>query len=229
MLRQRFQLRFSKKGDLRFVSHLDLMRTFERALRRAKLPLRMTDGFNPHPRLSFPLSLGVGVEGSDEVMEFELSAWVPAPQVQKRLEPNLPPGLELKSLKLRSPGRAARVVEITYGVCPYAPEDLPVAIDAGVLQELLNREKIVVTRRRKGRLKEVDIRPFVIGLRLEGKAVIMHFRVGPQGTARAEEILEALGIPPDRCQVLFHIERTQVLLSSPHKRRPVTPGRSEEF
>jgi len=204
------------------------MRAFERALRRAGLPLLMTEGYNPRPRLSFPLSLGVGTEGSDEVMEFELADWVPASDVRTRLAAQLPPDLELKSLELTRPGRRVRVVETRHVVRPYASQQADCRIDSKALRDLLDRAEILVTRRRKGRLKEVNIRPFVMDLRLEGNAILMTFRVGPEGTARPEEILAALGVPPGQCHVLYHIERTQVLLASPHRRETGSRARSKE-
>ena len=73
MLVQRIRTRFRKTGELKAISHLDLMRTFERALRRTGLPLRMSEGFNPRPRLSFPAALPVGIEGLNEIMEFDLT------------------------------------------------------------------------------------------------------------------------------------------------------------
>ena len=224
MLRERIRVRFAKKGDLRFISHLDLMRAFERALRRAMLPLKMTDGFNPHPRLSFPLALGVGSEGSDEVMEFQLADWVPVAEIGTRLSAVLPSGLELRSAELAAPGKPARACETTYIARPRDAHDPCARVEETQLRELLGRKQILVFRRRKGRTKDVDIRPFVLDLRREGCAAVMRFRVTPAGTTRPEEILGALGHSPEQCHALFHIERTQVVLASPSDKHPNAAG-----
>ena len=71
--RCKFRVRFRKAGDLRLVSHHDLMHVFERMFRRADLPLRATQGFNPRPRMWFALSLALGVAGLNEVLEFEIA------------------------------------------------------------------------------------------------------------------------------------------------------------
>ena len=81
----RVRLRFRKGGDLRLVSHHDLMRCFERMLRRADLPVHATEGFNPRPRMVFALSLALGIVGCEEVVELELDAEVPPEEVRDRL------------------------------------------------------------------------------------------------------------------------------------------------
>src|SRR5204862_153823 len=92
-----FRVRFSKTGKLRFLSHHDLMRLFERALRRTGMPLRMTEGYNPHPVLSFPTALGLGIESLDEVLEFELTSWTAPRQIEKLLGEQLPEGIRVAS------------------------------------------------------------------------------------------------------------------------------------
>src|SRR5436190_1336212 len=77
----RVRLRFRKGGDLRLLSHHDLLRCFERLLRRSKLPFHHTQGFHPHPRLVFALSLPLGVVGCDEVADLELDEVLPVEEV----------------------------------------------------------------------------------------------------------------------------------------------------
>ena len=96
------------------------MRAFERALRRTELPLRMSEGFHPKPRISFPAPLAVGIEGTDEVMEFDLAQWVQPERIRLALQAQLPEGLDLVSLALGAPGKAARATEVTYRIRPCA-------------------------------------------------------------------------------------------------------------
>ena len=81
-LRDKVRIRFRKDRDLRLLSHHDLLRTFERMLRRAGLPVRRTQGFHPHPRLVFALSLPLGVVGCAEVVEIELDEVLPVEQIR---------------------------------------------------------------------------------------------------------------------------------------------------
>ena len=116
MVRLRVRIRFSKQDDLRWIGHRDLMRCFERIFRRAELPLGRSEGFHPKPRMTFPLPLAVGIAGADEVMEFELAETLTAEEIQSRLAPQLPGGLDAafgrsapsRRQKSRSPQRLLR-------------------------------------------------------------------------------------------------------------------------
>ncbi|MCA9101635.1 MAG: TIGR03936 family radical SAM-associated protein [Planctomycetales bacterium] len=103
--RLRFRLRYEKCGDLRWIGHQDLVRCVERWFRRAALPLRMSQGFHPKPKMNFLIPLAVGIAGRDEVMEFELAAEATADEVRAALERTAPRGLRIK--------RLARVTEGT--------------------------------------------------------------------------------------------------------------------
>ena len=144
MIRQRIRIRFSKCGAVRFISHLDLMRAFERALRRAGLPLRMTEGFNPRPKMSFPLPLSVGIEGLDEVMEFELADWRPPAAIEESLRGQFPKGVALKSLALIAPASKARVAEIIYEVTPICEDREGNRVSDETIQALLGRRELIV-------------------------------------------------------------------------------------
>jgi radical SAM-linked protein len=120
------RIRFRKAGDLRLVSHHDLMRCFERMLRRADLPYHSTEGFHPKPRLVFALSLGLGIVGSDEVVEIELDRELSALEIHDRLARQAPPGLEVLSIRAILPRSTAQVRRVTYRValppdCPRGP------------------------------------------------------------------------------------------------------------
>ena len=93
------RFRFRKDGALRLLSHHDLMRCFERMLRRAALPVRQSQGFHPKPRLIFALSLPLGVIGCEEVAELELDEILPPEEVRERLVRQAPPGMEILSLR----------------------------------------------------------------------------------------------------------------------------------
>lgn len=117
----RWRLRFRKLGIMRLLGHHDLARTWERAFRRARLPLRMSQGFHPKPRLSFPAALALGVAGLDEVLEAELDSALPPHEIWQRLAAELPPGLELTAIeRLPLRGRPARMLRAHY-IFPLPP------------------------------------------------------------------------------------------------------------
>jgi radical SAM-linked protein len=186
-----YRLRFAKEGPSRFLSHHDLLRSLERALRRSSLPLRMSAGFNPHPRLSLPTALGIGIESRAEVAEIELDQWVSPREVQRRLAPQLPAGVSLAGVELTSRRDRARIASVTYEIA--VPADRLPAADA--LADLLARPEIPMERRTDKWCKVVDIRRYLVDLRVAEGRLRARIRVTDTGTARPEEVLAALGLP----------------------------------
>jgi len=209
VFRQRLRVRFRKQGLLRFISHRDLMRLFERALRRSALPLAMTQGYNPHPRISFPLALGTGMVGDDEVMEFELCEWLPPAGVGEALAAQLPAEVGLRELRAVNPGGGASVTSIYYRVRFLQPP--PISEDQ--VAALLVRKTIPVRRKRKGEEKTVDIRAFLTRLRLDGDVLLMECAVQQGRTTRPEEVLEALGLDVAAWLARVEITRTETVLA----------------
>jgi radical SAM-linked protein len=214
MFLQRIRVRFAKLGDLSAISHLDLMRAFERALRRAGLPLRMSEGFNPHPRISFPAALGVGIEGTDEVMEFDLSDWVPKNDVERRLREQLPQGLELKQMELGDPHKIAQAREALFAIQPSAEIAADPRWAAAAVESLMARAEIPVERKRKGKMKTVNLRPLILSIQHEGETLIARVRAGNEGSVHPEELLVALGFDMTAERGEFRIIRTRVLLEN---------------
>jgi radical SAM-linked protein len=190
MVCDKVRIRFRKGGDLRLISHHDLLRCFERMLRRAALPFHSTEGFNPKPRLVFALSLPLGVTGCEEVVELELDVEVPPQEVHERLARQAPPGLEVLRVQRVPPRTTAQVRQVTYRVAvpPGPQEDL-----SDRIASLLARPECWVERPR-ARRPRMDIRPFLLNLCLSPAALEMTFRVTPNGTARPDEVLDLLGL-----------------------------------
>ena len=112
---QRWRFRFRKEGDLRWISHRDLVRTWERLCRRAELALRMSEGFHPKPKMSFPSALALGIEGLDEVMELELVTPMDPEELRQRLNALAPAGLIITQAEALGPAaRKARVWAMRY-------------------------------------------------------------------------------------------------------------------
>lgn len=184
----KFRLRFCKAGSLRLVSHHDLMRVFERMLRRAQLPFRSTSGFHPHPRIVFALSLPLGVEGLDEIVEIEMTQPMPADEILQRLNRQAPDGLRFTSIERIPPNVTAQVGRATYAI------DLPSGRETALLDRcraLLAQSECRVQRGHP-QPRSVDIRPYLIDLRIADGRLVMDFLVTPNGTARADEVLGVL-------------------------------------
>jgi len=209
----RVRIRFAKTGRLRFISHLDVMRLFERALRRAGLPLAMTQGFNPRPRLSFPLALPVGVESKEEVFEVALRHYVNPEQVGDLLGRRMPPGVHIVRTDPVAAGARKPVVEyVSYELtlCEEDPESTKIA------EDILTRSEIRVTRDRKGRLRSVDLRPFIRSVRATEAGLRFDLSVSPDGMTEPYEVLEAIGAGLDRRR--RRLVRTRVALATREQR-----------
>jgi radical SAM-linked protein len=89
---------FAKKGPMKYISHLDLMRLFMRALRRANLPIKMTEGFSPHPKISLKRALKLGVESDNEEATVILKELIKPEEFKERIQEQLPEGIEIKSV-----------------------------------------------------------------------------------------------------------------------------------
>lgn len=150
---------FSREGSIVYIGHLDLMRTFERSLRRAGLPILHTQGYNPRPSLVFALPLGVGIATVDDYIDIFLAEPVESPELITRLNAKLPDGLyiiDAWSVPDGGPSLMSIVTAASYRLT--AP-----GILAG-LQKLLLRDDISVMKRSKGTMKLTDIRPFILSV-----------------------------------------------------------------
>src|SRR5438105_1209687 len=188
MVRAKVRIRFRKNGDLRLISHHDLMRCFERMLRRAALPFHSTEGFNPKPRMAFALSLALGIEGHNEVVELELDEELPPDEVQARLSRQAPAGLEILSVRRVPCSTRAQPRSAVYRV-PVPAErraELPVRMHG-----LLAEEHCWIERTRP-QPRRLDLRPYLRDLRLSADGLDIVLTVTPTGTARPEEIMNLL-------------------------------------
>jgi len=188
-----YRIRFSKTGKMRFLSHHDLMRLFERAFRRTALPLRTTEGYNPHPVIAYPTALGLGIESSAEILEFELSGWTSPRQIEKVLGEQLPEGIQVLSAEAFDRKDRSYVDFVEYEAsCPGQGAAL-----APRIRDFLALQECPVERVSDKGSKTVEIRQYVLGLDFEGDRVFLRIRVTDQGTARPDEVLRALGIRMD--------------------------------
>jgi radical SAM-linked protein len=190
MVRNRVRIRFSKRGDLRLISHRDLLRTWERLFRRAQIRLCQTEGFHPKPKMMFPSALAVGIEGWNEVLEIELPRPYSADELTQAITPQLPPGLELVGIELLpEAARKARVRTITFEV-DVPPDRRPSVAER--IEWLLSQTSHEIQRDR--RAKPLDLRPLIEELRLIEGTLVMRLRVDGDGSARPREVLAALGL-----------------------------------
>lgn len=195
-----YRFQYSKKGPARYIAHLDLMRVFERAARRAGLPLAFTGGFNPHPKISFAAPLAVGIEGDSEYVEIELTTALPPSELAERLSASMPAGITIKEAHPAPEGEVALMAMVdraTYQVEGGAPSALAnLELESAIIDFLALPEIYVERTTKDGRQKRYDIRPGIIFMsgRLKDDIIFweMELKTGSAGNIRVDEVLSAM-------------------------------------
>jgi radical SAM-linked protein len=205
----RARITFTKQGALRYTGHLDLHRLWERAMRRAELPLAYSQGFHPQPKISIAAALPLGFSSRAEVLDVRLNEDIALGEIASRLKDNLPRDIQVttvESVDERAPALQTQVLSAEYDVQLAEPVD---GFDLKRrLAEMLASESL--PRERRG--KFYDLRPLVENLELEtdenGRhhlSMILSAREG--ATGRPEEVLNVLGIEAEYTR----IERTKLI------------------
>ncbi|MHB9112575.1 MAG: TIGR03936 family radical SAM-associated protein [Thermoleophilia bacterium] len=219
-----YQMRYSKTGRARFISHLDTLSCLVRALRRTGVELAFSQGMRPKPILSLAMPLGVGVEGEDEICDFSLKSRAPLTELAKQISRELPQGIELKSVgpTYDQAKAASRVDSCAYRIELRGPS---ATYEDAVNQYNAASELVLMRHRPKGD-KEVDIKKYVerIDLLEGGNGISFDMKVTPEGTARPDEIITALSgfavseLAPER------VVRTGIRLTEEEQPRAPRPG-----
>lgn len=194
MVGDKLRFRFEKTGDLRFLSHHDLMRCAERMMRRANIPFKMTAGFHPAPRLVFALSLSLGIIGRNEVVELELTEPRDAEAILEGFRRQAPAGWNFHSVRVVPMKASAVARRIVYQLPLPAHR---VESVRSIAESLMVSPEVWVDRYLP-RPRQVNIRPYLRGLQIVEGAAQHRFAadvwVTATGTARADELLTLLQI-----------------------------------
>jgi radical SAM-linked protein len=186
----RIRVTYAKRGMLRYTGHLDLQRVWERVLRRSRLPILFSQGFNPLPRLQLAGALPLGIESSCEVMDFWLAEHPDLSDIAHQLKAALPPGMDISDVKEvdpRSPALETQLKSAEYIVTFRETIDRT-ELEKKVAEVLAAKE---LPRERRG--KPYDLRPLIEGLRVEPDGGLwMELAVRPGATGRPEEVLSIL-------------------------------------
>ncbi|MCB0056605.1 MAG: TIGR03936 family radical SAM-associated protein, partial [Caldilineaceae bacterium] len=202
--RQYIRILYAKGEAVKFISHHDEFRLWERALRRADLPLLYKQGFNPQPHMQFAAPLGVGITGAREPLDIVLASPLPVEEVTARLRAKLPPGVSLVDVR-ELPGKPTAlqnlIIGADYAIVLYAE---PGEIDGAGLQARIDRllatDEIWRVRERKGKPYAYNLRPLVLDLRYTGydaateeHRIFLRVQQRSGATGRPDEVVDALG------------------------------------
>ena len=188
----RAMIRFGKQPRLRFISHLDLQRFFQRALNRTGLPIAWTQGFNPHPILSFGSALALGWTSEYEILDVKLSTPMGRRRTEDAMRAALPvdlPVLEVRMVDDRHPAPMAMVRASDYEIT-LSGETAAATLDAA--EEFLRRESVMAVRKTKSGEREVDIRPMALLLEREGDVLSARLMLTEKDTLKPDLLVRAL-------------------------------------
>jgi radical SAM-linked protein len=198
---QRLRVRFSRGEEVKYITHLDLMRLWERALRRAGIDVAYSEGFTPHAQLSLAAPLAVGVTSEGELLDVFLASRLTPLDFMRAIGKQMPAGieaLEVEEVGLRTPSLQSNLRAAEYEVS--LPATLPEAGVWQAVERFLAAESVPWEQVRDGEMRRYDIRALVQHLWLDspknGSPVVgMRVRADSGGSGRPEQVIAAMGLP----------------------------------
>lgn len=189
-------IKFRVRGILRFLSHAETARVFQRAFARAGVAVQFSQGFNPHPKMSLPLPRAVGVESDDELLciKIKKASLNDISELRQLLKSQIPLGIELLEINSADTKISAQPEKVVYSLkinTDYIDQHLQ-----STVQSLLSNESLCIKRQldSKGRVKQLDVRSFLNSIKLNENEILVECNVTPNGSVRVDEILELLGL-----------------------------------
>ncbi|OEH84242.1 hypothetical protein BHU72_12625 [Desulfuribacillus stibiiarsenatis] len=216
--------RFSKGDALRYISHLDLQRMFGRALRRANIPVAYSQGFNPHPRLSFGSALGVGTTSESEFIDVDLAEMLDEQDFITKMNKILPPGFSIEEAVIYETEEGAKqktlmsVINTAEYEIYFYPRESKVTIELeqalAALDKLNETQEWIVSRFSKKKDRELDIKPFVYWMEIVFDEQVMILKAmvksGSEANVRPDELVTALKTYGDLPEMPYHIHRKKL-------------------
>ena len=178
-----YYMRYEKTENAKYVSHLDFVRMFGRAMRRAHLPIAYSEGFNPHPLLGFALPLSVGYTSQCEILEITLTQEIPCDEIMQRLNTVLPGGVQINEV-FEGKSRMKKLDIARYAVYP---EKTPAGI-----AEFLAMDEILIEKKTKSGVKECDIRGDIKDIKVTLGKIEMVLSAGSRANLKPEVVINAM-------------------------------------
>lgn len=189
------RIKFAKQGAMKFIGHLDIMRYFQKVIRRAEIPIAFTEGFSPHMIMSFASPLGVGITSDGEYMDIEVKEAIPSAEAVQRLNSVMVEGMKVLSYRQIPENKASKAMSLV------AAADYTVAFRDGYQPEgnwkdkfpdFISQPSLVVLKKTKKSAREVDIRPLIHDLKLTGDGkFFMRLSAGSVDNLKPDLVMEA--------------------------------------
>lgn len=189
------RVKFAKTGAMKFIGHLDIMRYFQKAIRRAEIDIAFSEGFSPHMIMSFAAPLGVGIESIGEYFDMELKSADSSENMKKRLNAAMVEGMEILSIVQVPDGKASKAMSLVAAAdykMNFRDNAAPCDDWKEKFHSFMEQEKILIIKKTKKSEQEMDIRPHVYEYELsEDDAVTLKVAAGSAMNLKPELVMEA--------------------------------------
>ena len=189
------RIKFKKEGNLRFIGHLDVMRHFQKVMRRARIPIAFTAGYNPHMIMSFASPLGIGLTSEGEYFDMELAGHISSAEAVRRMNAVTAEGIEVISFRQISEEKKMTGMAIAsaadYLVGCKCRENGAVFTQERITG-FLGQQEIVVTKQTKRSEQEADIRPLIYQMELTKEGIYLQLAAGSAQNLKPELVMSAL-------------------------------------
>ena len=165
------RIKFSKEGPMKFVGHLDTMRYFQKAIRRAELPVAFSGGYSPHMIMSFAVPLGVGMESLGDYFDLEMAEDMATSEIAARLDEQMAEGMHIVSVRKVEDGKAGKAMALVAAdyLVEFRLGREPSIEWKSRVEEFLAQPEIKVTKQTKRSEKEIDLRPNIYKMEVREK------------------------------------------------------------
>lgn len=190
----KLRIKFRKYGPIRYIGHLDVMRFFQKAIRRAQIDIAYTSGFSPHQIMAFAAPLGVGLTSNGEYMDIEVHSISSCRDVLERLNQASVPGIEVTTVKVlpENAGNAMASVAAASYTVKFREGREPAADLASLLPGFLAKDRILITKETKKGSREMDIKPGIYSLDYREGRFTMLVDASSGGNIKPSQVVEAL-------------------------------------
>lgn len=205
------RIKFAKEGAMKFIGHLDIMRYFQKAVKRAGIDVAYSEGFSPHMIMSFAAPLGVGITSTGEYFDMEIHTPMSSEEAVKRLNDTMVEGMKIVSFRSVPDGKASKAMSLV------AAADYKVSFREGMepiadwkekIVEFYQQDSIPIIKKTKKNEKEIDLKSFIYDLDVEEDSIFLKLAAGSVQNTKPELVLEAFcsyaGVPFDSFSIRIH-------------------------
>lgn len=221
----KLRIKFTKSGVMKFIGHLDMMRYFQKAMRRADIDIAYSTGFSPHQIMSFAAPLGVGLESNGEYFDIEAVSVTNASDMKKALNAVMAEGVRVEGiweLPQEAGNAMASVAAARYTVRFDAGYAVPFDLGEAV-ERFMEQEQIMVTKQTKKSVKEMDLKPYIYEMKAENGSVSLFVDASSSGNIKPGLVMETLFLQNGQVlpECILKITREDTYANTGTKEQPV--------